>query len=658
MAANTSPENSNIIANPVTDTTATITWTTNVEGINTIEYGTTTAYGSSVTIDVSATISNIVATSNSDTSVTISWDLSEGATGQVEYGLTSNYGLFTTKETSFAFTHHSQVLSGLATGTTYHFVIISTDSSGNTSYSGDLTFTTTGANTNTLEVSNVVVSSITETGATISWSVNPAATGQIEYGPSDLYGALSTLEPSYLYSHSQVLSGLSSGTVYHFRILASDSTTSVMTADATFTTVANANTPVVSNIISTPSSATSEQISWDVFPACTGRIEYGLTTAYGSLSTLEPSYLNWHLQTLSGLTQNTLYHYRILGTDANFNNVATPDHTFTSGLSGTLTPPFFQEAETFLGPITIHSSNYTVQSVSSNGQAGAGTSVACSATYATGDTAVVFVTYGGAGSTTTSVSDGTNTYTQVGTELTDTAFNQRVDIFECINPTPGTYTVTCTYGASHNYLGIGVVVYSGFTGAAEDYSGNWQQAPATTANAVTSGNVTPTNVPACIIGMTLAEGSATISAGTDFASRGNFATLDTAFTNVTKIEDKTVSTTADVAATFTTSSSSLNTLTVALAYQIIPPTGFLTPNFWQEDEIFYAPELTESNRTHAVDFVLFDDIFFAPIITYINTVLDAPFFQELEIFYSPTIVYTQPFMNPNGRGTVDILSMN
>jgi hypothetical protein len=384
-----------------------------------------------------------------------------------------------------------------------------------------------------------------------------------------------------------------------------------------------------------------------VFPASTGRVEYGETTAYGTLSTLETSYLSWHSQTLSGLTPNTLYHYRILGTDANFNNVTTADQTFTTGLSGTLTPGFFQETEVFHAPL-IEYSGPGVSSISSNGIYDSGTALTCSVTYETGDTGVVFTSYNAVGSgTTTTVSDGTNTYTQVGTELVDTTFDQRINIFECVSPTPGTYTVTCTLGAAKVSRGIGVAVYTGLTGSAEDYAGNLQTAPATSANAVTSGNVTPTSVPATIIGITLAQGSATITEGTGYASQGNFTAIDSAFSNVTKIENKSVTTTDNVAATFTTSTSSVQNMTVALVFQNTVVTGTLTPNIFTEEELFYAPTLTESNRTHATSFTLFDDIFYAPIVT---GILVVDFWQEEEVFFSPTLAETTHVIRGNGGG--------
>ena len=50
-------------------------------------------------------------------------------------------------------------------------------------------------------------------------------------------------------------------------------------------------TPLVfSNITPAPLS-TGAVVAWDVAPGAQGQVEYGLTTGYGSLSVLEPTYL-------------------------------------------------------------------------------------------------------------------------------------------------------------------------------------------------------------------------------------------------------------------------------------------------------------------------------------------------------------------------------
>ena len=67
------------------------------------------------------------------------------ATGQVQYGKTTAYGTSTTPETSFNYSTHVQAISGLSAGTLYHFRVSSTNAGGATATSGDQTFTTPAA---------------------------------------------------------------------------------------------------------------------------------------------------------------------------------------------------------------------------------------------------------------------------------------------------------------------------------------------------------------------------------------------------------------------------------------------------------------------------------------------------------------------------------
>lgn len=87
------------------------------------------------------TISNIVATVTSPTTVTISWDLSEAGTGEVEFGTTTAYGSSGGVEARF-FTSHSQALEGFEPDTLYHFRVKSANALGYLSVSADGTFTT------------------------------------------------------------------------------------------------------------------------------------------------------------------------------------------------------------------------------------------------------------------------------------------------------------------------------------------------------------------------------------------------------------------------------------------------------------------------------------------------------------------------------------
>lgn len=89
-------------------------------------------------------VSAISAQNITTTSAKIFWDVNSNATGQVEYGETTAYGLFNTKENSFDYNHHEQLLANLKQGTTYHYRVISEDAQGNRVVSDDHTFTTSG----------------------------------------------------------------------------------------------------------------------------------------------------------------------------------------------------------------------------------------------------------------------------------------------------------------------------------------------------------------------------------------------------------------------------------------------------------------------------------------------------------------------------------
>lgn len=84
-------------------------------------------------------ITNVAASNIGLTTAVITWDTHEGATSQVEYGLTTAYGASTTLDTNRVLAHTVN-LSGLTTGATYHFRVKSKDLANNTSTSGDYTF--------------------------------------------------------------------------------------------------------------------------------------------------------------------------------------------------------------------------------------------------------------------------------------------------------------------------------------------------------------------------------------------------------------------------------------------------------------------------------------------------------------------------------------
>ncbi len=86
------------------------------------------------------TISGVTSSSITSSAAIISWTTNEKSSSVVEYSTTTFYG--PTATGTDGVTSHSVTLSGLSAGTTYHYRVKSTDSSGNTGMSDDYTFTT------------------------------------------------------------------------------------------------------------------------------------------------------------------------------------------------------------------------------------------------------------------------------------------------------------------------------------------------------------------------------------------------------------------------------------------------------------------------------------------------------------------------------------
>lgn len=86
-------------------------------------------------------ISDILVTSNTDSSVTISWTTNEPTNSQVEYGTTTFFGSNTTMDTELK-TSHSVTISELSISTKYDFRIKSIDASDNEDLSTNLSFST------------------------------------------------------------------------------------------------------------------------------------------------------------------------------------------------------------------------------------------------------------------------------------------------------------------------------------------------------------------------------------------------------------------------------------------------------------------------------------------------------------------------------------
>lgn len=265
------------------------------------------------------TISGVTVSGITSSGVIITWQTSAAASSQVIYGLTTSYGSSTTITDTTGTTTHSVNIGGLQLSTTYHFQVLSVDATGAQIASLDQTFTTASVPSTAPVISIPSASSITTSQASITWSTDIASDSQVEYGTTTAYGSFSAANSAQVTSHSIILSGLSAGTTYHYRVHSNVSVSS----DFTFVTTAAAL--AVSNVTAANITANTAAIGWITNTAANSQVEYGTTTAYGTTTTLDPTLVTTHVVSLSGLKTATTYHFRV-----HSGSVVSGDFTFTT----------------------------------------------------------------------------------------------------------------------------------------------------------------------------------------------------------------------------------------------------------------------------------------------------------------------------------------
>ncbi|HEY9070096.1 MAG TPA: fibronectin type III domain-containing protein [Candidatus Ozemobacteraceae bacterium] len=361
----------------ITGTSATIIWKTDENSDSKLEYGTTlpltgiaginslmsknhavllTGLTSSTTYTVNAVskdgfnnvgslsttfstldrtgpvISDVNLTPLTATEAVVTWVTNEAATSQVEYGLTTTYGSLMPQfpYPSTATTTHAVTLSGLANPATYHFRVRSTDGAGNLNISRDFVFTTTDKTVPV--ISGIAVQNVTNTSATIVWKTDEAADSAVYFGPTTAYleaGSPKT-NTALVKDHSVTLYNLSENTTYHFLIRTKDAAgNQTDSEDMVFTTM-DLTAPVISNVATPTVLENGATISWTTDEAASSRVEYGLTTAYGSVATVTEAFSATHSVTINGLTPFTTYHFRVRSTDAAGNETISGDYSFVT----------------------------------------------------------------------------------------------------------------------------------------------------------------------------------------------------------------------------------------------------------------------------------------------------------------------------------------
>lgn len=295
-----------------------------------------TYYQFTTTDETAPVISNVQISNITETSATVTWTTDEASDSTVNFGTTTSLG--STESDGTMTTNHSVNLSGLSPNTQYFLEVQSEDASNNQATddnSGSYYSFTTDEEADTQEpnITNVQVSNITENSATITWDTDEPSNSTVNYGTTTSLGETES-DGTLTTNHSVNITGLAAlagtqaNTTYFFEVRSEDVSGNEAIDDNSGTyyqfTTTDETAPIISNVQISNITETSATVTWDTDEASDSTVNYGTSTSLGSTES-DGTMTTSHSINLSSLSSGTTYFLEVVSTDGSANE-ATDDN--------------------------------------------------------------------------------------------------------------------------------------------------------------------------------------------------------------------------------------------------------------------------------------------------------------------------------------------
>lgn len=343
------------------------------------------------------TIDTVEVVDVTDTSVTVTWTTDEDADSLVNYGLREDYGIVRVPEADKR--EHSITLDNLEPGRVYHFRVVSADGEGNQGISADYKVQTNGtptangqgpANaqgdgagqqagnaditsqtptqtptveeiqqqiqeiTNPQQLQEIVnetvkaIQGITEdltivgpptvtpetTSALVEWTTDRPADSTVLFSPTseytpDQYSFSQSATDGQVQQHQVQLIGLEPFTEYHFRVESTDEyNITGRSFDYTFKT--KASLPNIRNLRVVKVEEDAATLAWETTVPAKALIEYQDLTTGAQNSKGRPTLASTHQMRISGLTLGTRYVAFVIAENSGGDRVKSQPITFVT----------------------------------------------------------------------------------------------------------------------------------------------------------------------------------------------------------------------------------------------------------------------------------------------------------------------------------------